>query len=313
MNAKPQSASGQLVALRHPLRRPRRRRRAVRLDGPRQLQARGRAAPGATHLVARAPASLDNYTQLFSRLDFGTYFTNSIVVAVAVTAGQPAVLLDARLRPGDARVPGQERRCSSSCMATLMIPGVVTFVPLFVLVANAGLIDTLPGLFLPFLVSPVRGVPDAAVHPRPATRPARRGARRRCGRAAHLRPDHPAAVRAGPGDARHPHVPRQLEQLPLAAGGGPDRGHLHPARRPGPVLQGPEQHAVRPAARRGDRRRHARSCWSSSPSSAGSSRASPPPASSSRPATSRHPGRTATVHRHDRNGSDHVRPDQSDP
>ena len=39
-------------------------------------------------------------------------------------------------------------------MATLMIPGVVTFVPLFVLVANAGLIDSLPGLFLPFLVTP---------------------------------------------------------------------------------------------------------------------------------------------------------------
>ena len=35
-----------------------------------------------------------------------------------------------------------------------MIPGVVTFVPLFVLVANPGLIDTLPGLILPFLVSP---------------------------------------------------------------------------------------------------------------------------------------------------------------
>jgi multiple sugar transport system permease protein len=39
-------------------------------------------------------------------------------------------------------------------MGTLMIPGVVTFVPLFILVANAGLIDSLPGLFLPFLVSP---------------------------------------------------------------------------------------------------------------------------------------------------------------
>ena len=38
-------------------------------------------------------------------------------------------------------------------MATLMIPGVVTFVPQFVLVANAGLVDTLPGLFLPFLVA----------------------------------------------------------------------------------------------------------------------------------------------------------------
>jgi multiple sugar transport system permease protein len=39
-------------------------------------------------------------------------------------------------------------------LATLMIPGVVTFVPLFVLVANVGLVDTLPGLFLPFLVAP---------------------------------------------------------------------------------------------------------------------------------------------------------------
>ena len=31
--------------------------------------------------------SLDNYAQLFSRLDFRTYFINSVVVAVAVTAG----------------------------------------------------------------------------------------------------------------------------------------------------------------------------------------------------------------------------------
>jgi multiple sugar transport system permease protein len=39
-------------------------------------------------------------------------------------------------------------------MGTLMIPGVVTFVPLFVLVANIGLINTLPGLILPFLAAP---------------------------------------------------------------------------------------------------------------------------------------------------------------
>src|SRR4051794_34473096 len=32
-------------------------------------------------------ASLDNYTQLFSRLNFGTYFFNSTVVAVTVTIG----------------------------------------------------------------------------------------------------------------------------------------------------------------------------------------------------------------------------------
>mgnify|MGYP003296416708 CR=1 FL=1 len=32
-------------------------------------------------------ASLDNYTQLFSKLNFGQFFTNSIVVAVVVTVG----------------------------------------------------------------------------------------------------------------------------------------------------------------------------------------------------------------------------------
>jgi multiple sugar transport system permease protein len=39
-------------------------------------------------------------------------------------------------------------------MGTLLIPGVVTFVPLFVLVTNVGLANSLPGLILPFLVSP---------------------------------------------------------------------------------------------------------------------------------------------------------------
>ena len=131
-----------------------------------------------------------------------------------------------------ARCSAMRWRCSSSvasgavrasCMATLMIPGVVTFVPLFVLVANARA-DQHPSGAVPAVPRrPVRGVPDAAVHPRPAPRPARRGARRRCGRAAHLRADHPAAVRAGPGDAGNPHLPRQLEQLPLAAGRGPVR------------------------------------------------------------------------------------------
>lgn len=98
-------------------------------------------------------ASLDNYTQLFSKLDFGTYFTNSIVVAVAVTAGN--LLFCSMLGYALAMLEFRGKRALFAVvMATLMIPGVVTFVPLFVLVANAGLINTLPGLFLPFLVSP---------------------------------------------------------------------------------------------------------------------------------------------------------------
>ena len=98
-------------------------------------------------------ASLDSYTQLFSRLDFGTYFMNSILVAVAVTAGN--LLFCSMLGYALAMLDfAGKRAVFATVMATLMVPGVVTFVPLFVLVANAGLIDSLPGLILPFLVSP---------------------------------------------------------------------------------------------------------------------------------------------------------------
>ena len=98
-------------------------------------------------------ATLDNYTQLFARLDFGGYFTNSIVVATAVTAGN--LVFCSMLGYALAMLEFRGKRALFVVvMTTLMIPGVVTFVPLFVLVANAGLVDSLPGLFLPFLVSP---------------------------------------------------------------------------------------------------------------------------------------------------------------
>jgi multiple sugar transport system permease protein len=97
--------------------------------------------------------SLDNYTQLFARLNFGQYFFNSTVVAVLVTAGN--LLFCSMLGYALALLQFRGKRVVFVVvMAMLMIPGVVTFVPLFVLVANAGLIDTLPGLILPFLVSP---------------------------------------------------------------------------------------------------------------------------------------------------------------
>ena len=97
--------------------------------------------------------SLDNYSELFSRLSFGTYFFNSTVVAVVVTAGN--LLFCSMLGYALAMLNFRGKNVVFvAVLATLMIPGVVTFVPLFVLVANAGLVDTLPGLILPFLVAP---------------------------------------------------------------------------------------------------------------------------------------------------------------
>lgn len=97
--------------------------------------------------------TFENFTQLFSRLSFDVYFGNSIIVATVVTAGN--LLFCSMVGYALAMLEFRGKKVIFFLiMGTLMIPGVVTFVPLFVLVANMGLINTLPGLFLPFLVGP---------------------------------------------------------------------------------------------------------------------------------------------------------------
>lgn len=115
--------------------------------------------------------TFENYRQLFSRLDFPTYFFNSVVVALAVTAGNVAfgTMLGYALAKLD--FPGR-RVMFALVLVTLMIPGVVTFVPMFILTTNIGLTDTLPGMFLPFLAGPfgvflmrqfILGLPDELI------------------------------------------------------------------------------------------------------------------------------------------------------
>ena len=116
--------------------------------------------------------TLDNYESLFRRLDFPIYFLNSTLVALAVTAGN--VVFGSMLGYALAKLdfPGK-RAVFGLVLMTLMIPGVVTFVPLFMLTTNIGLTNTLPGMFLPFLAGPfgvflmrqfISGLPDELIH-----------------------------------------------------------------------------------------------------------------------------------------------------
>jgi multiple sugar transport system permease protein len=94
-----------------------------------------------------------NYSELFSKANFPRYFLNSTVVALAVTAGN--LLFCSMLGYALAKLHFRGRSVLFGVvMATLMVPGMVTFVPLFILVTNAGLQNSYPGLILPFLVSP---------------------------------------------------------------------------------------------------------------------------------------------------------------
>ena len=97
--------------------------------------------------------TLDNFRQLFSKASFGTYFMNSTIVAVVVTAGNLIFCSMVGYALAMLDFPGRNV-LFGVVMGTLLIPGMVTFVPQFVLAANAGLVGTLPGLFLPFLVAP---------------------------------------------------------------------------------------------------------------------------------------------------------------
>jgi multiple sugar transport system permease protein len=113
-------------------------------------------------------ATLDNYTQLFGRLDFATYFTNSVVVAVSVTVGN--IIFSSMVGYALAKLEFRGKKILFALvLGTLMVPGVVTFVPLFVLTSNLGLVNSYPGLILPFLITPlgvflmrqfISGLPD---------------------------------------------------------------------------------------------------------------------------------------------------------
>jgi len=97
--------------------------------------------------------TMTNYHDLFSKLDFPRFFTNSLIVAVLVTAGNLVFcsLLGYALAKLD--FPGR-KALFLTVLGTLMVPGMVLFVPQFVLVSNMGLANSYAGLVLPFLAGP---------------------------------------------------------------------------------------------------------------------------------------------------------------
>jgi multiple sugar transport system permease protein len=97
--------------------------------------------------------TLDNYQELFSKGIFPRSFFNSTLVAVVVTAANITFCSMVGYALAKLRFRGKNL-VFGLVMGTLMIPGMVTLVPLFVLVANLGLVDSYPGLMLPFLVTP---------------------------------------------------------------------------------------------------------------------------------------------------------------
>ena len=93
--------------------------------------------------------TLENFSNLFSKLDFATYFFNSAFIAVSVTVANLLFCSMAGYALAKLRFAGRSK-IFALVMATLMVPGSVTLVPLFVLMSKLGLVNTYAAVILPF-------------------------------------------------------------------------------------------------------------------------------------------------------------------
>jgi multiple sugar transport system permease protein len=112
-----------------------------------------------------------NFGQLLSKQNFALYFFNSTLVAATCVAGN--LLFSSMAGYAFAKLEFAGKRLLFGLVLTmLIIPGVTTFVPLFVLVSNLGLSNSYLGLILPFVVTPlgvflmrqfINDIPDSLV------------------------------------------------------------------------------------------------------------------------------------------------------
>lgn len=95
---------------------------------------------------------LSNYSTILTSGSFGRWLINSVVCSSAVALGNLVIGAPAAFAFAKLRFPGKNV-LFLIVVATLMIPGELTIIPLFVLLTRLGWIDTYMALIVPFLVN----------------------------------------------------------------------------------------------------------------------------------------------------------------
>ncbi|MBI4368042.1 MAG: carbohydrate ABC transporter permease [Candidatus Omnitrophica bacterium] len=89
-----------------------------------------------------------NYVQAWNVVPFARFYLNSIFVCAATTFGQVATSALAAYAFARLRFPGRDK-IFFAYLATMMIPGAVTMIPVFILLQQLGWIDTYKAVILP--------------------------------------------------------------------------------------------------------------------------------------------------------------------
>jgi sn-glycerol 3-phosphate transport system permease protein len=109
--------------------------------------------------IVRAPArplpssiQFGAYAEVFRQMPIGRYFLNTIAMAVAIATLQIALALPAGYALAKLKFVGKGW-AFGLVLACLLVPAQVTFVPVFTLLGDVGLVNTFWALVLPFAVS----------------------------------------------------------------------------------------------------------------------------------------------------------------
>jgi multiple sugar transport system permease protein len=115
-----------------------------------------------SEIVSQSPASpptsptWDNFKDIFTQYDFGRYLANTLIVTVILTLGQVTFSMMGAYAFARMEFPGRNS-LFWMYLATLMVPNVVTLIPLYVMFAHSGLLNTYWAIFLPYVL----GTPQA--------------------------------------------------------------------------------------------------------------------------------------------------------
>ncbi|MDB5726707.1 MAG: transporter permease [Novosphingobium sp.] len=90
----------------------------------------------------------DNFAKAWTTLPFGRFFLNSVIISVSVTVITVLVSCLSGYAFARLKFPGRDKLLMAY-LATLMVPGIMLIIPLFLIVNKLGMINTFQGVILP--------------------------------------------------------------------------------------------------------------------------------------------------------------------
>jgi len=103
------------------------------------------------------PVTFQNYVAVVTQYNFLAYIWHSLIFAVIVTLGQLIFSTFAAYAFARMEFPGRDV-IFWLYLATLMVPTIVTLIPLFIIMRTFGLVNTWTGLVLPYVLGTPFGI-----------------------------------------------------------------------------------------------------------------------------------------------------------